>query len=83
MFNPDWLARVAGMAVFRFMEWQDTNRTTLSDWADRPRPGRLHLHRARGVPLEVMIRLANETGTEPWFNIPHLATMISSRRWHG
>ena len=28
---------------------------------------------ARGVPLEVMIRLANDTGTEPWFTIPHLA----------
>lgn len=73
IFNPDWLARVEGMAVFRFMEWQDTNRTTLSDWADRPVP-QDYTYTRNSVPLEVMIRLANETGTEPWFNIPHLAT---------
>lgn len=73
IFNPDWLVRVEGMAVFRFMEWQDTNRTTLSDWADRPLPDD-YTYTRNGVPLEVMIRLANETGTEPWFNIPHLAS---------
>jgi hypothetical protein len=27
----------------------------------------------RGVPLEVMIQLANQTGASPWFNIPHMA----------
>jgi hypothetical protein len=72
IFNPDWLARVEGMAVFRFMEWTNTNTTTLSDWTDRPLPEHA-TYTPRGVPLEVMIRLANETGTEPWFTLPHLA----------
>lgn len=73
IFNPDWLARVEGMAVFRFMEWVNTNYTTLSDWADRPVPED-YTYTPDGVPLEVMIRLANETQTEPWFTIPHLAS---------
>ena len=73
IFNPDWLARVEGMAVFRFMEWVNANYTTLSDWADRPVPED-YTYTPDGVPLEVMIRLANETGTEPWFTIPHLAS---------
>ncbi len=27
-----------------------------------------------GVPLEIMIELANQVGADPWFNIPHFAT---------
>ena len=27
-----------------------------------------------GVPLEIMIALANQVGADPWFNIPHQAT---------
>ncbi len=27
-----------------------------------------------GVPLEVMVALANQIGADPWFNIPHFAT---------
>ncbi len=27
-----------------------------------------------GVPLEVMVALANQVGADPWFNIPHFAT---------
>lgn len=72
IFNPDWLARVEGLAVFRFMEWMNTNYTTLSAWQDRPLPN-AYTYTPHGVPLEIMIRLSNETGTEPWFNIPHLA----------
>ena len=72
IFNPDWLARLNGTALFRFMDWMNTNQTQLSDWADRPRPDDYTWTRD-GVPLEVMIRLANETGAEPWFTLPHLA----------
>ncbi|NBB98365.1 MAG: hypothetical protein GVY34_09390 [Alphaproteobacteria bacterium] len=72
IFNPDWVARVDGMAVFRFMEWMNTNDTRISEWSERPHPDDA-TYTPRGVPLEVMIQLANETGTEPWFNIPHLA----------
>ena len=71
MFNPDWLARMDGMAVFRFMEWTNTNYTKNRTWDDRPRLEH-YTWTPNGVPLEVMIRLANETGVEPWFVMPHL-----------
>ncbi|CUX81502.1 MAG: hypothetical protein HLUCCA05_04365 [Roseibaca calidilacus] len=73
VFNPDWLARVDGMAVFRFMEWMNTNYTEWAEWDDRAHPEAYTYTDGAGVPLEVMIRLANDTGTEPWFTIPHLA----------
>ncbi len=73
LFNPDWLARMDGMAVFRFVEWMRTNSTDQVRWADRPRPAD-YSYTPKGVPLEVMIRLANRTGTAPWVNIPHSAT---------
>ena len=72
MFNPDWMALIEGFDVLRFMDWMETNDSLLAQWADRPEPGDIS-YRLNGVPLEVMIRLAHETGAEPWFNIPHLA----------
>ncbi|WP_296639034.1 hypothetical protein [Roseinatronobacter sp.] len=74
MFNPDWLARVEGMALFRFMEWMNNNYTTWAEWDERTLPGAYTYTTGAGVPLEVMIRLANETATDPWFTIPHLAS---------
>lgn len=71
VFNPDWLARMDGMAVFRFMEWTNTNYTRNRTWYDRPLVDD-YTWTPNGVPLEVMIRLANETGVEPWFVMPHL-----------
>ena len=71
MFNPDWLARMDGMALFRFMEWTNANYTKNVTWDDRPKLDD-YTWTPNGVPLEVMIRLANETGVEPWFIMPHL-----------
>ena len=72
MFNPDWLALIDGFDVLRFMDWMHTNDATLAHWADRPEVGDA-TWREHGVPVEIMIRLAEELGAEPWFNIPHLA----------
>lgn len=71
IFNPDWLARMDGMALFRFMEWTNANYTKNVTWDDRPKLDD-YTWTPNGVPLEVMIRLANETGVEPWFIMPHL-----------
>jgi hypothetical protein len=71
IFNPDWLARLRGFDSLRFMDWMETNNATLSRWEDRPR-----LESATwfdGVPLEVMLALANELEADPWFTLPHLA----------
>lgn len=72
LFNPDWLARIRGARQIRFMDWMATNNSTLSALADRPRPDDFTWARA-GVPVEVMVALANELRADPWFTIPHAA----------
>lgn len=72
LFNPDWLARVGDMEILRFLDWMRTNNSTVEHWDQRAQVSDYSWAR-RGVPLEIMIRLANETGAEPWFTLPHLA----------
>lgn len=72
LFNPDFLARLRGVTMVRFMDWGATNGSTLTRAADRPVPGDA-MWTLHGVPLEVMVALANELGADPWFCLPHLA----------
>ena len=72
LFNPDWTARISGVRVLRFMDWMDTNHSPLATWQERPRAGDASYTR-RGVPVEVMVALANELGADPWFCMPHMA----------
>jgi hypothetical protein len=72
-FAPAFLERVAPYRVVRYMEWARANDTDLASWADRPTPSDARWSGRAGVPLEVMIDLADETCAEPWFCVPHLA----------
>lgn len=80
VFNPDWLAHMRGFKVLRFMDWMDTNDSALSQWSDRPRPEDV-TWALKGVPVEVMIALANELRADAWFTLPHLATDDYFRRF--
>ncbi len=73
MFNPDWLALIADARELRFMGWMNTNNATIVDWADRTKLDDFTWAKGSGAPVEIMVRLANETGTEPWFTMPHTA----------
>ena len=68
LFNPLWLEIISDAQGLRFMDWQETNESTVRSWSDRPTPGTYSYQ--EGVPVEVMVALANATGTEPWFNMP-------------
>ncbi len=70
IFNPDWLARIEGVRGLRFMDWLATNNSPVFTVADRPRPDDYSWAR-RGVPVEVIVALANRLRAEPWINIPH------------
>ena len=74
VFHPGWLALIEDARSLRFMDWMGTNHSTLSAWADRPQVSDATWGGPYGAPLEIMIQLANETGTDPWFTLPHLAT---------
>lgn len=72
IFRPVWLDLVRTFGVLRFMDWMATNNSPVAEWSDRPRPTSASW--IFGVPVEVMVRLANELGCDPWFCLPHLAS---------
>ena len=74
LFNPDWLKHVQDMRVLRFMDWMGTNGSEQVTWDERPiSKDAFYAYYMRGVPVEVMVELANVVGADPWFNMPHKA----------
>ena len=70
IFDPQWLSLVADARELRFMDWMQTNEALPPGFADRPEPLDA-TYTERGVPIEVMVRLANEAGVDPWFTMRH------------
>jgi hypothetical protein len=69
-FHPDFLAALRPFAGLRFMDWMKTNEPEHPSFSDRPVPEDARWNVA-GVPIEVMVALANQTGREPWFCLHH------------
>ncbi len=72
LFRPSFLASLRPYRMLRFMDWGLTNGSEVVRWDDRAQLTDA-TYTARGVPLERMIELANRTGAQPWFCIPHQA----------
>lgn len=70
VFTPIFLERLGGFGVLRFMDWMHTNNSTLRTWADRPLVTDA-VYSIKGVPLELIVRLANTLQADAWLNIPH------------
>ncbi len=73
LFEPRFLHRVRGVRALRFMDWMATNNSAQVEWADRPRMEDF-TWASHGVPVEAMVRLANEAGADPWFTLPHMGS---------
>lgn len=73
IFNPVFLDRLQKFPALRFMDWMHTNNSEQQTWDDRPHVTDAIYSTDKGVPLEIMIALANRLGANPWFNIPHQA----------
>jgi len=80
LFNPLWIKRIKDQRLVRFMDWMKTNDSTISAWSDRPKVSN-YTYADRGVPMEIMVDLANEIGADPWFTLPHMATDEYMRRF--
>jgi hypothetical protein len=80
LFNPDFVARLAPFRAVRFMDWMRTNQTAQFRWSDRPE-AKDRTWAERGVPVEVMISLANTLNADAWFNLPHLSNDDYVRRF--
>lgn len=61
-FNPEWISLVEDARHIRFMDWMDTNNSEVVSLSDY-----------NGVSFADMVALANEIGSDPWLNIPHMA----------
>jgi hypothetical protein len=79
-FSPEFMDTLNGFKVLRFVKWmpsvesnsdvQSAFPTPTITWATRNKPGDGDYIKNDGVPVEVMVDLANQAGANPWFNIP-------------
>lgn len=82
-FYPVFLERLKGYRVIRFMNWtlgQNNNNIHLTTWDERPKLDDARWS-VKGVPVEVMVSLANRMQADPWFCLSHLADDDSVRRF--
>jgi hypothetical protein len=71
-FQPDFLARLKGFSALRFMGLMQTNNSPIRDWNDRPKTtDATQADEKKGVAIEQLIELANQSGIPPWFCLPH------------
>jgi hypothetical protein len=72
-WRPEFVSLWSAMKVFRTMDWQHTNNSTIASTDDFPT-----LQDAswteHGLPIELIAGFANRTGKTPWVCVPHLAT---------
>ncbi len=76
VFNPDYLNFMKDFKAIRFMGMSGITRNPVEHWQDRPRPDEANwggTYGNRGVPVEVMVDLANRLHKDAWFNMPHAA----------
>lgn len=71
-WQPHFLRCWQGVASIRLMDFMATNNAVQIAWNDRPQLNDAS-YALKGVPLELMIDLANRLQTEPWFCLPHMA----------
>jgi len=76
IFNPDYLNFMKDFRVIRMMNMSGVTRNNRIRWERRPQVSQATWggkEGTRGVPLEIMVKLANLVGTDIWFNLPHHA----------
>ncbi len=71
-WHPDFLKRWSGIACLRFMDFMATNNSDQIKWSDRPKVTDAS-YASKGVPLELLVDLANRLNTDAWFCMPHQA----------
>jgi hypothetical protein len=71
-WSQRFLDRWAGMACLRFMDMMVTNNSKQNTWANRPKLTDASFAE-KGIPLELMVDLANRQNSDAWFCMPHMA----------
>jgi hypothetical protein len=78
--DPTFVNAVKGYKIIRFLGWMPSTidnsgnqapfPTPTITWATRNKPGYGDYTGHDGVPVEVMVELANQAGVDPWFSLP-------------
>ena len=72
-FLPQFLQLLAPFRAMRFMDWESTNNSKLTNFTDRPNAA--HFGQSTfGEPYEHIAELVNETGKDCWITVPELAS---------
>ncbi len=75
-FDPKWFQAIDDFRVLRTHDWQGTNFSKVTDLT----PNNVTSDQAfwvredRGMPIELLVKVANDARSDLWINIPHLAT---------
>ncbi len=80
-FHPTFLQHIAPFKVYRFVGWQHTNNSSVTDWEDRTTLESATQGGKAGVAIEIMVDLCNLQNADPWFLMPHLASDVFVRRF--
>src|SRR5207244_1773947 len=90
LFNPAFIASLqqADYRALRFMNWAAVDGnwsvstpSTQHVWSDRPTWEDARWSFMKGVPIDVMVALANTLHADPWFSMSHLADDDYVRRF--
>jgi hypothetical protein len=73
IFNPAFLKLIQNFRALRFMDWFQTNGSTLTSWTDRPIPTDAFFGTSKGVPIEIAVQLSNAVSADAWMNVPVMA----------
>jgi hypothetical protein len=75
-FDPKWFQAIDDFRVLRTHDWQGTNFSKVTNFTpnDLTSDQAFWIRDGRGMPLELLVEVANDARSDLWINIPHKAT---------
>ena len=77
IYHPQYLAKLKPFGVLRTMDFQNTNGSTVVNWAGRKTPGSaswMARDGNAGAPVEAIAVLGMKSGADIWINVPTRAS---------
>ena len=72
VFLPQFITLLKPFRALRFMDWEQTNGSTITSWANHPTATSFGAS-PYGEPWEHIVELVNETGKDCWVTVPEHA----------
>ncbi|MBX7103853.1 MAG: Ig-like domain repeat protein [Gemmataceae bacterium] len=72
-FTTEFTNQLKGFTTLRFMDWLETNHSTVANWSERT-PMNYARQTYHGVAWEYIVQLGNQLGKDIWINVPTNAT---------